>query len=95
ASVFPVLSEFFSLVAAAPPVVVVDFLVFFRLVSLESDLAKLFVLVESIVKLVGSMVKVFKQFVNSDLVSSFALGLRVNEVLVYMGTFNRAVDKLE
>ncbi|KAG9287635.1 hypothetical protein G9A89_023985 [Geosiphon pyriformis] len=86
ASVPPVLSEFPLLVAAAFSV---------TLVSLESDLAKLSVLVESIVKSVGFMVKVFEQFVNNNLVSSFALGLRVNKVLVYMSTFSRAVGKLE
>ncbi|KAG9300003.1 hypothetical protein G9A89_009731 [Geosiphon pyriformis] len=95
ASVPPVFSEFSPLVAAVSPIAVVDSLVFSWLAFLESDLAKLSVLVESIVKPVGSMVKVFEQFVNSDLVSSFALGLRVNEVLVYMSTFSRAVGKLE
>ncbi|KAG9287765.1 hypothetical protein G9A89_017360 [Geosiphon pyriformis] len=91
ASVPSVLSEFLFLVAFAPSVAVEDSLVFSQLASLESDLAKLFVLVESIVKLVGSMVKVFEQFVNGNLVSSSALGLRVNKVLVYMNTFSKAV----
>ncbi|KAG9307355.1 hypothetical protein G9A89_017184 [Geosiphon pyriformis] len=84
ASVLPVLFEFPSLVAAALLVAVVNFLVFSQLVSLESDLAKLSVLIESIVKPVGSMVKVFEQFINSNLVSSSALGLRVNKILVHM-----------
>ncbi|KAG9299565.1 hypothetical protein G9A89_020736 [Geosiphon pyriformis] len=90
-----VFSGFFSLVAAVFPVAVVNSLVFSQLVFLESNLAKLSVLVESIVKSVGSMVKVFEQFVNDNLVSSSALGLRVNKVLVYMSTFSKAVDKLE
>ncbi|KAG9293966.1 hypothetical protein G9A89_019304 [Geosiphon pyriformis] len=95
ASVPPVLSEFSLLVVAAAPVAVVNSLVFSRLMSLKSDLAKLSVLVEFIVKPVGSMVKVFKQFVNGDLVSSSALGLKVNKVLVHMSIFSRAVDKLK
>ncbi|KAG9304135.1 hypothetical protein G9A89_019697 [Geosiphon pyriformis] len=95
ASIPLVISEFPLLVAAAPPVAVVDSLVFSQLASLEFDLAKLSVLVDSIVKPVDSMVKVFEQFVNGDLVLSFALGLRVNEVLVYISIFSRAVGKLE
>ncbi|KAG9305811.1 hypothetical protein G9A89_001100 [Geosiphon pyriformis] len=94
-SVLPVFSEFPLLVAVVSPVAIVDPLVFSQLASLESDLAKLSVLVESIVKPVGSMVKVFEQFVNGNLVSSFAFGLRVNEVLVYISIFSRAVGKLE
>ncbi|KAG9307632.1 hypothetical protein G9A89_023197 [Geosiphon pyriformis] len=86
---------FSFLVASAPSVVVDNSLVSSWLVSLESDLAKLSVLVESIVKSIGSMVKIFEQFVNSDLVSSAALGLRVNEVLVHMGFFSKAVGKLK
>ncbi|KAG9295510.1 hypothetical protein G9A89_013539 [Geosiphon pyriformis] len=95
ASVPSVLFEFSLLVAFAPPVAVENFLVFSWLVFLEFDLAKLSVLVESIVKPVGSMVKVFKQFVNGNLVSSSALGLRINKVLVHISIFSRAVDKLE
>ncbi|KAG9299322.1 hypothetical protein G9A89_013970 [Geosiphon pyriformis] len=91
ASVPPVLSEFPPLVAAAPSVTVVNSLVSSWLTFLESDLAKLSVLIESIVKSVGSMVKVFEQFVNGNLVSSSAFGLRVNEILVYISTFNKAV----
>ncbi|KAG9299553.1 hypothetical protein G9A89_020724 [Geosiphon pyriformis] len=90
-----VLSEFPPLVASTPLVAVENSLVFSWLASLESDLAKLFVLVEFIVKPVGSMVKVFEQFVNGNLVSSSALGLKVNEVLVHISTFSRAVGKLE
>ncbi|KAG9295896.1 hypothetical protein G9A89_006635 [Geosiphon pyriformis] len=62
-----------------------------QLVFLKSDLAKLSVLVEFIVKFVGSIVKVFKQFVNGDLVSSTAFGLRVNKVLVYISIFSKAI----
>ncbi|KAG9293637.1 hypothetical protein G9A89_018974 [Geosiphon pyriformis] len=72
-----------------------DSLVSFQLAFLESDLAKLSVLVEFIVKPVGFMVKVFEQFVNSNLVSSSVLGLRVNEVLIHISIFSRAVSKLE
>ncbi|KAG9297825.1 hypothetical protein G9A89_000130 [Geosiphon pyriformis] len=93
--VLSVLFEFLLLVASALSVAVEDSLVFFWLASLESDLAKLSVLIESIVKSVSSMVKVFKQFVNGDLVSSSVFGLRVNEVLVHISIFNRTVDKLE
>ncbi|KAG9286378.1 hypothetical protein G9A89_014544 [Geosiphon pyriformis] len=89
------ISQFSLLVAAAVPVAIVNSLVFSQLAFLKSDLAKLSVLVESIVKLVGSMVKVFEQFVNSDLVSSSVLGLKVNKVLVHMSIFSRAVGKLE
>ncbi|KAG9307280.1 hypothetical protein G9A89_017108 [Geosiphon pyriformis] len=53
------------------------------------------VLVKSIVKSIGSLVATFKQFINGDLVSSSAFGLRINEVLVYMGSFNKTIDKLE
>ncbi|KAG9303443.1 hypothetical protein G9A89_013769 [Geosiphon pyriformis] len=94
-SVSSVFSMFPPLVAAALLVVVIDSLVFFWLTSLESDLAKLSVLVKSIVKSVGSMVKVFEQFVNGNLVSSSAFGLRVNKVLVHISIFSRAVSKLK
>ncbi|KAG9304054.1 hypothetical protein G9A89_005964 [Geosiphon pyriformis] len=70
-------------------------LVSFQLASLESDLVKLSVLVESIVKPVGSLVKLFEQFINGDLVSSSKLGLKVNEVMVHMGSFSKIVGKLE
>ncbi|KAG9306893.1 hypothetical protein G9A89_002562 [Geosiphon pyriformis] len=80
---------------SASLVAVVDFLVSSWLASLKSDLAKLFVLVESIIKSVGSMVKVFEQFVNSNLVSSSALGLKVNKVLVHISIFSRTIGKLK
>ncbi|KAG9299593.1 hypothetical protein G9A89_020764 [Geosiphon pyriformis] len=83
-SVFSILFEFPFLMASAFSVAVKNSLVSSWLASLESNLAKLSVLVKSIVKPVGSMVKVFEQFVNGNLVSSSALGLRVNEVLVYI-----------
>ncbi|KAG9296639.1 hypothetical protein G9A89_002910 [Geosiphon pyriformis] len=51
-------------------------------------------LVESIVKPVGSLVKLFEQFINGDLVSSSNLGLKVNEVIVHMGSFSKIVGKL-
>ncbi|KAG9296578.1 hypothetical protein G9A89_015170 [Geosiphon pyriformis] len=95
ASVSSVLSEFSPLVAFVSFVVVENSLVFSWLASLESDLAKLSVLVESIVKPIGSMIKVFEQFVNGNLVSSSALGLRVNKVLVHISAFSRAVGKLK
>ncbi|KAG9291116.1 hypothetical protein G9A89_012988 [Geosiphon pyriformis] len=88
-SEFPPLSSlvFFS-------VVVGNSLMLSYLFSLESDLTKLSALVESIVKLIGSLVTTFKQFINNDLVSSSALGLRINEILVHMGSFSRTVSKL-
>ncbi|KAG9305256.1 hypothetical protein G9A89_001518 [Geosiphon pyriformis] len=76
------------------PVVVGDPLVLFQLSSLESDLTKLSVLVKSIVKSIGFLVTIFEQFINSDLVLSSVLGLRINEVLVHMGFFSRTVSKL-
>ncbi|KAG9306713.1 hypothetical protein G9A89_004260 [Geosiphon pyriformis] len=76
-------------------VVVGDPLMLFHLSSLESDLTKLSVLVESIVKPIGSLVTTFEQFINGDLVSSSVLGLRINEVLVHIGSFSRTVGKLE
>ncbi|KAG9302876.1 hypothetical protein G9A89_022292 [Geosiphon pyriformis] len=94
-SVLSVFSEFSPLVASALFVAVNVSLVFFWLESLEFDLAKLSVLVKSIIKPVGSMVKIFEQFVNGNLVSNIALSLKVNEVLVHMGFFNKAVDKLK
>ncbi|KAG9289789.1 hypothetical protein G9A89_015369 [Geosiphon pyriformis] len=95
ASVLPVFSEFSFLVASAFSVAVEDSLVSFWLAFLESDLAKLSVLVEFIVKPIGSMVKVFKQIFNGDLVSSSVLGLKVNEILVHISTFSKTVGKLE
>ncbi|KAG9303537.1 hypothetical protein G9A89_018433 [Geosiphon pyriformis] len=65
------------------------------LTSLESDLAKLSALVESIDEFVDSLVKVFEQFINRNLVSSSKLGLKINEVLVHMGFFSKMVGKLE
>ncbi|KAG9288887.1 hypothetical protein G9A89_019509 [Geosiphon pyriformis] len=94
-SVSPVLSEFPLLVAYASSVTVDNSLVFFWLTFLKSDLAKLFVLVEFIVKPVGFMVKIFEQFVNSNLVSSSMLENKVNELIVYLGIFNKSVGKLE
>ncbi|KAG9287817.1 hypothetical protein G9A89_017412 [Geosiphon pyriformis] len=38
---------------------------------------------------VGSIVKVFEQFVNGNLVSSSALGLRVNKILIHMSIFSK------
>ncbi|KAG9288035.1 hypothetical protein G9A89_017630 [Geosiphon pyriformis] len=88
-------SEFLSLLSLVfSPVVVGDFLVLFCLSSLKFDLTKLSVLVESIDKLIGSLVTTFKQFINSDLITSSALGLRINEVLVHMSFFSRTVGKL-
>ncbi|KAG9301365.1 hypothetical protein G9A89_018037 [Geosiphon pyriformis] len=72
-------------------VIVGDLLVLFHLSSLESDLTKLSVLVESI----GSLVTTFEQFINGDLVLSSAFGLRINEVLVHISSFNRTIGKLE
>ncbi|KAG9290135.1 hypothetical protein G9A89_010441 [Geosiphon pyriformis] len=95
ASASSILSEFSSLVTFASPVAVVNSLISFWLVDLEFELAKLSVLVNSIVKPIGFMIKVFEQFVNSNLVSSAALGLRVKEVLVHMSFFSKAVGKLE
>ncbi|KAG9285384.1 hypothetical protein G9A89_010859 [Geosiphon pyriformis] len=89
-SEFPLLSPL-----ASSSIVVGDPLVLFWLFSLESDLTKLSALVESIVKLVGSMVKLFKQFINRDLVLSSNLGLKVNEIIIHMGVFSKVVGKLE
>ncbi|KAG9297099.1 hypothetical protein G9A89_019380 [Geosiphon pyriformis] len=75
-------------------VVIDDFLVLSQLFSLESDLVKLFALVKSIVKPVGSLVKLFEQFINGDLVLSSKLGLKINKVMVHMGFFNKVVGKL-
>ncbi|KAG9306148.1 hypothetical protein G9A89_016052 [Geosiphon pyriformis] len=76
------------------PVVVGNSLVLSYLSSLESDLTKFSALVESIVKPIGSLVTTFEQFINSDLVLSSAFGLRINEVLVHMGSFSKTFDKL-
>ncbi|KAG9305594.1 hypothetical protein G9A89_001655 [Geosiphon pyriformis] len=88
-------SEFPPLVASTSSFMVVDdSLVSFQLASLESDLVKLSTLVESIVKPVGSLVKLFKQFINGNLVSSSKLGLKVNEVIMHMSSFSKIVGKL-
>ncbi|KAG9303444.1 hypothetical protein G9A89_013770 [Geosiphon pyriformis] len=76
-------SEFPSLVAST-----------FLSMVVESDLVKLSILIESIIKPIGSLVKLFEQFVNGDLVSSSKLGLKVNEVMVHMGFFSKIVGKL-
>ncbi|KAG9298616.1 hypothetical protein G9A89_012684 [Geosiphon pyriformis] len=76
------------------PVAVDDPLVLSQLSSLKSDLTKLSVLVEFIVKSIGSLVVTFEQFINSDLVSSSALSLKINKVLVHMGFFSKTVGKL-
>ncbi|KAG9304594.1 hypothetical protein G9A89_020158 [Geosiphon pyriformis] len=95
ASAFLDSSEFPPLVASiSSSMVVGDSLVSFWLASLESDLVKLSTLVESIVKPVGSLVKLFEQFINGDLVSSSKLGLKVNKVMVHMGSFSKIVGKL-
>ncbi|KAG9291853.1 hypothetical protein G9A89_012138 [Geosiphon pyriformis] len=52
------------------------------------------VLVKSIVKPIGFLVTIFEQFINDDLVSSSALGLKINKVMVHMGFFSRTVSKL-
>ncbi|KAG9295687.1 hypothetical protein G9A89_001704 [Geosiphon pyriformis] len=90
-------SSEFPLLAASTSLsmVVGDSLVSFWLASLESDMVKLFTLVESIVKPVGFLVKLFEQFINRDLVSSSKLGLKINEVMVHMGSFSKMVGKLE
>ncbi|KAG9306670.1 hypothetical protein G9A89_004217 [Geosiphon pyriformis] len=95
ASAFLNFSEFPALAApTSPSMVIGDSLVSSQLASLESDLVKLSVLVESIVKPVGSLVKLFKQFINGNLVSSSKLGLKVNEIMVHMGSFSKIVGKL-
>ncbi|KAG9286225.1 hypothetical protein G9A89_014211 [Geosiphon pyriformis] len=89
-------SEFLPLAASISLFIVVgDSLVSSWLASLESDMVKLSTLVESIVKPVGSLVKLFKQFINGDLVSSSKLGLKVNKVMIHMGSFSKMVGKLE
>ncbi|KAG9286535.1 hypothetical protein G9A89_014701 [Geosiphon pyriformis] len=95
ASAFLDSSEFPPLAASTSPSIVVgDFLVSSQLASLESNMDKLSTLVESIVKPVGSLVKLFEQFVNEDLVSSSKLGLKVNKVMIHMGSFSKMVGKL-
>ncbi|KAG9291059.1 hypothetical protein G9A89_012931 [Geosiphon pyriformis] len=95
ASVFLNSSEFLLLVVSTSPFIIIgDSLMFFWLAFLESDLVKLFALVESIVKPVGSLVKLFKQFINENLASSSTLGLKINEVMVHMGSFSKIVGKL-
>ncbi|KAG9298855.1 hypothetical protein G9A89_015876 [Geosiphon pyriformis] len=95
-SVFLDFSEFSPLAASiSPSVVVGNLLVSSRLASLESDLVKLSVLVKSIVKPVSSLVKLFEQFINKDLVSNSKLGLKVNEIMMHMGFFSKIVGKLE
>ncbi|KAG9299622.1 hypothetical protein G9A89_020793 [Geosiphon pyriformis] len=49
----------------------------------------------SIVKPVGSLVKLFEQFINSNLVLNSKLGLKINEIMVHMGSFSKVVGKLE
>ncbi|KAG9304033.1 hypothetical protein G9A89_005943 [Geosiphon pyriformis] len=89
-------SEFPFLAASISFFMVVgDSLVSSWLASLESDLVKLSTLVESIVKPVGSLVKLFEQFINEDLVSSSKLGLKVNEIMVHMSSFSKIIGKLE
>ncbi|KAG9286789.1 hypothetical protein G9A89_012339 [Geosiphon pyriformis] len=88
-------SEFPPLAASTfSSMIVGDSLVSFQLASLESDLVKLSTLVESIVKPIGFLVKLFEQFINGDLVLSSKLGLKVNEIMVYMGFFSKIVGKL-
>ncbi|KAG9286576.1 hypothetical protein G9A89_005344 [Geosiphon pyriformis] len=76
------------------PIVVSNPLVLSWLSSLESDLTKLSALVESIVKPVGSIIKLFEQFINRNLVLSSNLGLKVNKVMIHMGVFSKVVGKL-
>ncbi|KAG9288888.1 hypothetical protein G9A89_019510 [Geosiphon pyriformis] len=65
------------------------------LTFLEFDLTKLITLVNFIVKPIGSLVEVFKQFINRDLASSSNIGLEFKEVLVHISNFSKAIDKLE
>ncbi|KAG9296002.1 hypothetical protein G9A89_011854 [Geosiphon pyriformis] len=84
----PLLPFVFSLVTVNNP------LVLSRLSFLKSDLTKLSVLIKFIVKPIGFLVATFEQFINNDLVSSSALSLKINEVLVHMGSFSKTVGKL-
>ncbi|KAG9304726.1 hypothetical protein G9A89_003900 [Geosiphon pyriformis] len=84
----------FLLPLVSSPAVVDNLLVLSCLSFLESDLTKLFALVESIVKSIGSLVTTFEQFINGNLVLSSAFGLKINEILVHMSSFNRTVGKL-
>ncbi|KAG9284223.1 hypothetical protein G9A89_002032 [Geosiphon pyriformis] len=96
ASAFLDSSEFFLLAASTSPSMIVgDFLVSSWLASLKFNLVKLSTLVESIVKPVGSLVKLFEQFINGDLVSSSKLGLKVNKIIVHMGSFSKIVVGLD
>ncbi|KAG9296433.1 hypothetical protein G9A89_015025 [Geosiphon pyriformis] len=94
-SVSPVFFEFSFLVASVFFVTVDNSLMSSWLVSLKSDLAKLSVLVKSIVKPVDFMIKIFEQFVNSDLVFNNKLRNRVNELMIHLGAFSKSVSKLE
>ncbi|KAG9303674.1 hypothetical protein G9A89_018571 [Geosiphon pyriformis] len=64
------------------------------LLSFVSFPVVLSALIESIIKPIGFLVTIFEQFINGDLVSSSALGLRINEVLVHISSFSRTVGKL-
>ncbi|KAG9291444.1 hypothetical protein G9A89_021863 [Geosiphon pyriformis] len=89
-------SEFSPLTAPiSSSIIVGNLLVSFWLASLKSDLIKLSALVKSIIKPVGSLVKLFKQFINTDLVSSSKLGLKVNEVMIHLGSFSKIVAEKE
>ncbi|KAG9297031.1 hypothetical protein G9A89_008617 [Geosiphon pyriformis] len=88
-------SEFSLLVTpTSPSMVVSNSVMSFQLAFVEFDLVKLSVLIESIVKPIGFLVKLFEQFINGDLVLSSKLGFKVNEVIVHLGTFSKIVGKL-
>ncbi|KAG9293557.1 hypothetical protein G9A89_005560 [Geosiphon pyriformis] len=88
-------SEFPLLTApTSPSMIVGNPIVSSRLASVESNLVKFFVLIESIVKPVGFLVKLFKQFINENLVSSSKLGLRVNKIIIHLDSFSKVVGKL-
>ncbi|KAG9297525.1 hypothetical protein G9A89_001465 [Geosiphon pyriformis] len=86
---------FALLVASAFSVAVADSLMFSQLASLEFGLAKLSMLVNSIVKSVDSLITTFEQFIKGDLVSSSKLGNKVNELMVHLSAFSKSVNKLE
>ncbi|KAG9293314.1 hypothetical protein G9A89_007560 [Geosiphon pyriformis] len=95
ASAFLNSSEFLLLAApVSSSIIIGNLLVSFQLASLKFDLVKLSALVESIVKPVGFLVKLFKHFINRDLVLSSKLGFKVNEIIIHLDSFSKIVDKL-
>ncbi|KAG9307777.1 hypothetical protein G9A89_023342 [Geosiphon pyriformis] len=92
---FSILSEFSPLVASVFSVAVANSLMFSQLASLKSGLAKLSILIESIIKPVGNLVTTFEQFIKNDLISSSKLGNKINELMAHLSAFSKSVGKLK